>query len=103
HVGHNVVAVYFYRLLGLVAEGGMQNGAPLGGVDFGTGEHIVAQLIDAGGAGQVKQELERFGGETVFGEIGVNIASFEAKFVGPAGIGGKQLAQVNVFYSLVMV
>ncbi len=54
-LGHHVLAVDENRLAGEIAQGGMQDGAVLGDVDFHAGEHRVAPGFDLGRLGELDE------------------------------------------------
>ena len=81
---------------------GVQHRAVLGGVDVHAGEHRVAALLEAGGAGQIDQQLQRLAGDPVLAVVDVEVADRQRQFGTPVGVLVEELAEVFVADLIVM-
>ena len=78
------------------AQGHVEHGPVLGGVDVGAGEHGVTAGLDAGGPGQVDQERQRLVGDPMLGVVQDEIAGSGGQTGRPLGVVGEELAQVEI-------
>ena len=95
HVGDDVLAVDGQCRIGRQAQRGVQDGAVLGGVDVGAGEHVVADLLETDLAGQAHQEFEGLAQHPVLGVVDVQIADVDGEFAPARGIDREHLTQVH--------
>jgi hypothetical protein len=65
----NALTIDLHGLVGGVAERNMVDGALLGEVDLLTGEHVIAELLEASLFRKLNQELECLLGDEVLGEV----------------------------------
>src|SRR5262249_22759941 len=66
---------------GAVAQGDVQDGPVLGGVDPLAGEHLLGPALEVGLAGQVVEQRHRLLGDAVLGEVEEDVAEAEGELV----------------------
>jgi hypothetical protein len=96
HARHDVFAVDENRPIAPVAQRNVQHGSALGVIDHFPVEHPLDPGWHMRLAGQFDQQAEGFSGDAVFGKIHQQIAETAGEFVKTFGVGGKQVAQVQV-------
>ena len=95
HLGHDVTARNGERPRRAIAQRDVQDRAFFGEVDRLTGEHPIAQLLDAGLARQAVQRLHRVLRDQVLRVIDKEvIANLQEEAVGSSGIFREQIAQM---------
>jgi hypothetical protein len=94
HVGDDVLTVDGQRGTARVTQCGVQHGAVLGRVDVHAGEHRVAVLLQAGGAGQIHQQRQGLAGDAVLAVVDVEISYGHGQFGAPGGILCEKFTQV---------
>ena len=78
------------------AQGGVQHGAALGGVDGLAAQHRVAPRFQAALARQVEQEAQRGRVDEVLRQVGKDLGRLDAKRGEAPGVAREGLAQVEV-------
>ncbi len=88
-LGHHVLAVDQDRLAVEIAQGGVQDGALLGGVDLLAGEHRLALGFDLGGLGELDERAEDGGVDALLRVIEQEIVEGDAELLEPRRIVGE--------------
>jgi len=92
--GDYVLAVYLDGFGGWGAEGDVEDGAVLGGVDFLAGEHAFGVLLEAGLVGEVEEEGEGFVGDAVLRVVEEKAAGFGGEAGSAGGIRLEEFAEL---------
>ena len=88
--------------VGAVAQGDVQHGAVLGGVDLLAGEHLVAPALDVLPAREVEQQPHGVGRDAVLGVVEQHAVQAQGEPVEALGVVREQVAHVNRFHGLGM-
>ena len=95
HLRHHVLAVDEDRAVRAIAQGDVQDGAILGGVDLLAGEHRVDALVEAARVGELDQQSQRLCVDALAGEIEQQVQlGVREKLRGTLRVGGEQIAQM---------
>ena len=97
NIGHGVLAIHdeLAGLLRRTAQGRVEHGAVLGGVDVGAGVHGVATLLELDRAGEGHEQLDGLVVNEVLGEVEVQVTQVEGKLLDTCGVVGKPLLEAN--------
>ena len=95
-VGHGVLAVDLEGGVPRQAQGGVQHGPVLGGVDVLAGEHGVTALLQACRAGQIHQQCQGLPGDPVLAVVDIEVTDGQRQFPAAVGVLGEELSQVHV-------
>ena len=96
HARHHVLAVDEDRPVAPIAQGDVQHGTAFGVVDHLAGEHPLDPGRRLRLASQFSQQAEGLSGDAVLGKIHQQIAEASGECGETLGIGGEQVAQVQV-------
>jgi len=96
HLGHDVDAVGEDPLALWRAQGGVQNRALLGRVDFLAAEHRFDAPSQAALLGEAQQQPERLRVDAVLRVVEVKSGGFRREALAAPGILGEELAQVQI-------
>ncbi len=99
---HHIGAVDQHRPAGTIAQSGVQHSAVFCFVDGFAGKHLRNGLGELRFAGQLQQQVQRFGGEDVFGIIGQQVFKPERKCIKPLCVGGEQITHLHQLDGFVM-
>ncbi len=102
HLGHDVLAVHLDGPPAAVAQGRVQHGAPLGGVDLLAGEHALAPALELALAGQLTEQRHRLVGDPVLGVIQQDLPPAQGEALEALGVGGEEIAHVHVGHLFVV-
>ena len=96
-VGHGVLAVddEGARLRGRTAQGRVQHGAVLGGVDVVATIHGGSALLEAHGTAEVGKQLDGFVGDEVLGEVEVQVGGVKAQLGHTVGVSREPVLQAD--------
>ena len=97
-----VLPVHDQRGVAWKSQCGVQHRAILRDVDVYAGEHLVATLLELGGAGQVGQQLQGFPVDAVFAVVDVEVADGDVEFAAAVWVLGEEFTQVGA-HDLVVV
>ena len=94
-VGDDVLAVDDEFGVLRQAQGGVEDGAVLGGVDVFAGEHRLTTVGDLRLIGQLEQRGEELVVEEVLGQVDVQVGCVEGEALGALGIRGEGTLEVG--------
>ena len=100
HLWNNINAIDFDRRRAWSAEGGVEDGAVLGDVDFIAPEHGIDFATQTGGVREIDEASDCLAGDQVFRIIQEKPSGFELELLSAGRIGGKKLAKVRKRFGL---